>query len=256
MYNRLHSESPRPDIPDKVADTPDIDVSLLSFLKKFAKDPKKGIDRAWRGCQDKLLDVAGPLTKILEMALEAKESDASVDPDALAGWTQRAICLLGNANCAISTERRKWLLMRMDSNLTELAEAEPGPLAEGNLFGDRFVKEVSQYVGTFMSLDKAQSGIKRVFKAGLFNRERQRTLARPPVPSRSSARRLRPGSRRVGFHSWGTFYPTRQRFNRRRFNRGGHRADFQAPESAGKSFRQLSVTLGEVVLSFSITIGL
>lgn len=111
-----------------------------------------------------MLDIVGPLAKILEMALSAKESATPVDPDILAGWTQRAICFLGNANCAISTERRKSLLLRMDANLTDLAAAEPGPLAEGNVFGERFVKDVSKYVGTFTSLDKAQSGIKRVFQ--------------------------------------------------------------------------------------------
>lgn len=88
VRNRLRSECPRPDIPDKVADTPDIDASLLTFLKKFAKNPKKGIDRACRGCQDKLLDVVGPLAKILGMALDGQESGSAIDPHVPAGWTQ------------------------------------------------------------------------------------------------------------------------------------------------------------------------
>ncbi|KAJ1208558.1 hypothetical protein NDU88_003942 [Pleurodeles waltl] len=46
VRNRLRAECPRPEIPDKVAETSDIDPSMLTFLKKFAKDPKKGIDRA------------------------------------------------------------------------------------------------------------------------------------------------------------------------------------------------------------------
>ncbi|KAJ1162896.1 hypothetical protein NDU88_003360 [Pleurodeles waltl] len=87
VRNRLRAECPRPEIPDKVAETPDIDPSMLTFLKKFAKDPKKGIDRAWRSCQDKLLDLAGPLAKILEMALRAKESGEPIDPHTLAEWT-------------------------------------------------------------------------------------------------------------------------------------------------------------------------
>ncbi|KAJ1119337.1 hypothetical protein NDU88_007523 [Pleurodeles waltl] len=68
VRNRLWAECSRPAIPNKVVETPDIDPSMLSFLKTFAKDPKKGIDRAWRSCQDKLLDLSGPLAKILEMA--------------------------------------------------------------------------------------------------------------------------------------------------------------------------------------------
>lgn len=171
VRNRLRSECPRPDIPDKVTETPDIDT--ITFLKKFAKDPKKGIDRAWRSCQDKLLDVVGPLAKILGIALEAQESATTIDPHVLAGGTQRAICLFGNANCAISTERRKSLLVRMDTNLTDLASAEPGPLADRNLVREHFVNGVAKYVGTFTTLYKAQSGIKRVFQTGVFNRARR-----------------------------------------------------------------------------------
>ncbi|KAJ1196472.1 hypothetical protein NDU88_000343 [Pleurodeles waltl] len=153
VRNRLRAECPRPEIPDKVAETPDIDPSMLTFLKKFAKDPKKGIDRAWHSCQDKLLDLAGPLAKILEMALRAKESGEPIDPHTLAEWTQRAICLLGNANCAISSERRKSLLMRIDPTLTELATADAGSLADGRLFGNKFIKDVAKI--------RAKSGVRR-----------------------------------------------------------------------------------------------
>ncbi|KAJ1187237.1 hypothetical protein NDU88_004016 [Pleurodeles waltl] len=59
VHNRLRTECPRPEIPEKVAETLDIDPSMLTLLKKFAKDPKKGINKAWRSCQDKLLDFAG-----------------------------------------------------------------------------------------------------------------------------------------------------------------------------------------------------
>ncbi|KAJ1216074.1 hypothetical protein NDU88_003680 [Pleurodeles waltl] len=74
IRSRLRSECPRPDFPSKVTETPELDPTLVTFLKKSAKDPKKGIDRAWRGCQDKLLDIYGPLTKILELAFQTKES--------------------------------------------------------------------------------------------------------------------------------------------------------------------------------------
>ncbi|KAJ1149323.1 hypothetical protein NDU88_002133 [Pleurodeles waltl] len=65
---RLCAECPRPDLEGKVTDTPDVDPTMATFLKKWVKDPKKGLDRAWRSCQDKLLDLSGPLAKILEMA--------------------------------------------------------------------------------------------------------------------------------------------------------------------------------------------
>ncbi|KAJ1103503.1 hypothetical protein NDU88_000926 [Pleurodeles waltl] len=69
VRNTLRSECPRPSLLGKVADTPELDPSMATFLRKFAKDPKKGLDRAWRGCQDKLLDVSGPLSKILDLVI-------------------------------------------------------------------------------------------------------------------------------------------------------------------------------------------
>ncbi|KAJ1135871.1 hypothetical protein NDU88_002300 [Pleurodeles waltl] len=57
VRNTLRSECPRPSLLGKVAETPELDPSMATFLRKFAKDPKKGLDRAWRGCQDKLMDV-------------------------------------------------------------------------------------------------------------------------------------------------------------------------------------------------------
>ncbi|KAJ1133193.1 hypothetical protein NDU88_011490 [Pleurodeles waltl] len=64
VCSRLWSECPRLDFPFKMTETPESDPTLITFLKKSSKDPKKGIDHTWRGCQDKLLDVSGPLTKI------------------------------------------------------------------------------------------------------------------------------------------------------------------------------------------------
>ncbi|KAJ1115579.1 hypothetical protein NDU88_003801 [Pleurodeles waltl] len=79
VRNTLRSECPRHSLLGKVADTPELDPSMATFLRKFAKDPKKGLDRAWRGCQDKLLDVSGPLTKILDLAIQSKETETPLD---------------------------------------------------------------------------------------------------------------------------------------------------------------------------------
>ncbi|XP_078518076.1 uncharacterized protein LOC144782573 [Lissotriton helveticus] len=164
VRSRLRSECPRPDLEDKLADTPEVDPTILTYLKKFTKDPKKGIDRSWRLCQDKLLDLLGPLTKILDLGYQAQGSASGIDPDELIGWAQRAICFLGNANCALSTERRRSILLKMDPRLSELATSESGPLAQGLLFGQPFLKELTQFVATFSGLDKAQSSLRRAFR--------------------------------------------------------------------------------------------
>ncbi|KAJ1106391.1 hypothetical protein NDU88_003792 [Pleurodeles waltl] len=153
---RLRAECPRPELEGKVTDTPDVDPTMVTFLKKWAKDPKKGLNRAWRACQDKLLDLSGPLAKILEMAYVAKELQSPINPEILVGWAQRAICHLGNANVALSTERRRSILMRIDPQRTELATSEAGPVAQGLLFGAPFIKDLAKFAATFNTMDKAQ----------------------------------------------------------------------------------------------------
>ncbi|KAJ1172428.1 hypothetical protein NDU88_004275 [Pleurodeles waltl] len=59
VLNTVRSECPQPSLLGKVTDTPEMDPNMETYLKKFAKDPKKGLDHTWRGCQDKLLDLHG-----------------------------------------------------------------------------------------------------------------------------------------------------------------------------------------------------
>lgn len=94
----LRAECPRPVLPGKVATTPEVDQKMATFLQKYIRDPKKGIDRSWKNCQDKLLDLTGPLTKILELAEEAKSTGSALSPERVSNWAQRAIVFLGNAN--------------------------------------------------------------------------------------------------------------------------------------------------------------
>lgn len=109
----LQAECPRPALAGKVAVTPEIDARMDTFLQKYIRDPKKGIDRSWKACQDKLLDSCGPLTKILDLAQEAKALGTTLSPESISGWAQRAIVFLGNANCALSAERWRSLLLKV-----------------------------------------------------------------------------------------------------------------------------------------------
>ncbi|KAJ1189972.1 hypothetical protein NDU88_006713 [Pleurodeles waltl] len=74
VRNMLRSECPRPALSGKVAGTPALDPHTETFLKNYAKDPKKVIDRAWWGWQDKLLHISGSLTKFLDLVVQAKET--------------------------------------------------------------------------------------------------------------------------------------------------------------------------------------
>ncbi|XP_040178560.1 LOW QUALITY PROTEIN: uncharacterized protein LOC120912608 [Rana temporaria] len=141
--------------------TPEVDPILAKYLLKTGKFPKKGIDRSFKNIQDRVLDLFGPLTKILNLAEQAANTGQTVDLTQLRGWAQRAICLTGSANTACSVERRRSILMRLDPQLAHLAESEPGPAAEGMLFGDTLVRDINKFVGMFNSLDKAQTSLKK-----------------------------------------------------------------------------------------------
>ncbi|XP_040208083.1 uncharacterized protein LOC120939790 [Rana temporaria] len=155
--NKLRAECPRPFIPNKVVDTPEVDPILTKYLAKSGKLPKKGIERSFRTIQERVLDLIGPLTKILNLSEQAAALDQPVDLAQLRGWAQRAICLAGTANTTCSVERRRSILMWLDPQLSHLAETEPGPAAGGMLFGDNLMK----FVGLFTGLDKAQTSLKR-----------------------------------------------------------------------------------------------
>ena len=58
----------------------------------------------------------------------------------------------------------------MDPKLAELATLGEGPSADGQLFGDNFIKEISRYVATLSSIDKAQLSLKKVFSQHVFTR--------------------------------------------------------------------------------------
>ncbi|KAJ1151854.1 hypothetical protein NDU88_004633 [Pleurodeles waltl] len=89
---KLRSECPRPSLFSHITATPSVDESILTFFSKFVKDPCKGVDKAWSNCQDKRLDVVGPLARILDLAESAKMDEADIDPAELSLWTQRAFC--------------------------------------------------------------------------------------------------------------------------------------------------------------------
>ncbi|KAM8977380.1 LOW QUALITY PROTEIN: uncharacterized protein RCH25_043896 [Pelodytes ibericus] len=164
VRQKLRAECPRPSLPDKVSSTPEFDPTFVTFMMKNGKDPRKGLE-GLRTTQDKLLDVSGPLTQLFIMADEALTNGSQMDSHLAREWAQRALCLLGNANTAISTERRKAALFKLDSKLAELASKELGPDAKGLLFGTKFLKNLSQHVNIFTSLNKAQSSLKRVFQS-------------------------------------------------------------------------------------------
>ncbi|KAJ1109619.1 hypothetical protein NDU88_006979 [Pleurodeles waltl] len=168
--SKLRSECPRPALTNNITATPSIDRNILLFFTKFGKDPKKGVDRAWTNCQDRLLDLSGPLTRTLDLPEEARIEGTKVDPVILYNWARIVICLLGNDNSDIAQVRHKSLLLKIDPKLSNLAIKEAGQEANGLLFGDSFIKDLSKYVATFASTDKAQTSLQKIFNSRVFGR--------------------------------------------------------------------------------------
>ncbi|XP_078510340.1 uncharacterized protein LOC144770021 [Lissotriton helveticus] len=244
---KLKSECPKPSLPCHVTVTPSIDQPLLTFFSKFGKDPRRGVDKAWSACQDKLLDVVGPLARVLDMAETARLEGSDLDPEEISLWLQRSFCLLGNANAAITQERRKGLLIKLDPKLANLATQDPGVKADGLLFGDSLVKDLSRYVSTFASLDKAQFSIKKVFTPRVFGRAgrgRNRSSGRG-YPNQGSR-----GAANSGYQEFKPqFYPQRGRGFRGRGQKGfrAHNNNVNNQGEPSPSYRRTSCSFSSQV---------
>ncbi|CAH2249879.1 Hypothetical predicted protein [Pelobates cultripes] len=166
--NKLRAECPRPSLPGLASKTPEVDPQISQFLNKSGWKSKKGLDFSLKGCQDMILDTLGPLSKLYKLLDAAKAGDSALDVDVAIGWVQCAICLLGNANTAMSAERRKAILLKIDPKLTTMTVVEPSSSSDGMLFGDTFMKNLGSYVKTFTAIDKAQANMKCVFAPKVF----------------------------------------------------------------------------------------
>ncbi|KAJ1160379.1 hypothetical protein NDU88_000881, partial [Pleurodeles waltl] len=45
VRTHLRSECTRPDLPGNVTDTPEVDPTMVTYVKKYAKDTEKGLNR-------------------------------------------------------------------------------------------------------------------------------------------------------------------------------------------------------------------
>nr|XP_014343338.1 PREDICTED: uncharacterized protein LOC102345931 [Latimeria chalumnae] len=167
---RLRAECPRPTVGGDVELTPQVDKEFLTFFAiRSGRDPRKGLDRSLRTVQDKLLDVAGPLARIFELAEDGMDGH-KIDPVELCDWVQHCVWFVGNTNAALLTERHRSFLLKLNPQLVDLAQKEFGPEAKGLLFGEPFLLELSKTVRTFASLDRASVALRRSLSSQVFSR--------------------------------------------------------------------------------------
>uniref|UniRef100_A0A8C5Q0D7 Reverse transcriptase domain-containing protein n=1 Tax=Leptobrachium leishanense TaxID=445787 RepID=A0A8C5Q0D7_9ANUR len=159
----LRAECPRPTTAGKTCITLEVDLDFQKYITTKGWSPKRGIDHAFRECEDKVLDVAAPLVHLFDVAEETRLQGANMDSGMVVEWVQRSLCLLGAANTALAAERRKSILLKMDPQLTTMASKDMGSEAQGLLFGEAFIKNLGKYAGTFTNLEKVETSIKKVF---------------------------------------------------------------------------------------------
>lgn len=215
--NIMKAECPRPMVQDKLCLTPNLDPELIKFLFKLGRDPRKGMERSLKSCQDRLLDTLGPLCRLIDLIEENYINGSQPDINLLRGWSQRTLILLGNANASLNTERRKVVLSKIDPKLCDMAEKESSNNPNGLLFGEDLIKGLGKYVATFTALDKAQSNMRRIFNSGVFARAGRRVRS-PGRPFQRPFLRQRGFGR--PFPTDSSFFPQRGRFSRPRGFRG------------------------------------
>ncbi|KAJ1177605.1 hypothetical protein NDU88_002858 [Pleurodeles waltl] len=93
---------------------PNLYSELLTFLFLMGRDPRKGLEHSLKQGQDKLLDVVGPLARILDMAEEGHINECPVDLELLSGWSEKANA---NANAGLSAEKRRVILFKINPKL-------------------------------------------------------------------------------------------------------------------------------------------
>lgn len=140
-----------------------LDTKITQFLTKLGWNPQRGLKSALRSCQDKLLEIFGPLTKLFELAEEAKLAYLPIDAHELTLTGSSRQSLSGNVNTSFSIKRRRAILFKVDPKFSNLFLMEAGKKADGLLFCNFFVRELGQYVGTFTALDKMQVSLRKVF---------------------------------------------------------------------------------------------
>lgn len=94
------------------------------------------MERSLKGCQDRLLDILGPLARIIDSVEESQMNGTPLDTNLIRGWSQRAMILLGNANASLNAERRRVVLTKISPKLSDMADREPSQNPKGLLFGE------------------------------------------------------------------------------------------------------------------------
>lgn len=116
--------------------------------------------------QNRLLHVASPLATLHNMAVEARERNEQIDPNALLKGVEYALILLGNANSTCLYERQRIVLKALNPKLEGFAEKSTENPTSTELFGPKLRRDIKNHV----ELSKEVSAFERSLGSSQINR--------------------------------------------------------------------------------------
>ncbi|XP_053228868.1 eukaryotic translation initiation factor 3 subunit A-like [Podarcis raffonei] len=158
---RLMSFCPRPTLPDRSHETPALnaDIASLGVAPHQRADLVDAQKLGW--LQDEVLDTLAPAMSVYEMAEEALEKRAPVDPLELRECAQRLLRLLGSLSARLTLHRRVKALRAINPRLQSICSKMTSRNCNGMLFGEDKVQLLKELVARFPQLTQNNTTYKR-----------------------------------------------------------------------------------------------
>nr|XP_028569973.1 uncharacterized protein LOC114588709 isoform X2 [Podarcis muralis] len=158
---RLMLSCPRPTLPDRSHETPALnaDIASLGVAPQQRADLVDAQKLGW--LQDEVLDTLAPAMSVYEMAEEALEKRAPVDPLELRECAQRLLRLLGSLSARLTLQRRVKALRAINPRLQSICSKMTSRNCNGMLFGEDKVQLLKELLARFPQLTQNNTTYKR-----------------------------------------------------------------------------------------------
>ncbi|XP_054836856.1 uncharacterized protein LOC129330721 [Eublepharis macularius] len=170
---------PRPTLPDKTAETPEINPGMLSLLNQQQEKELRRSTYPSRLLQDEVLDMLAPAMTIYEMVEEAMEKGEPVDLMELREWVRRLIRFIGSVNQRLTLQRRYQVLGIINPRLKSVVSKLSGQSTDGMLFAEDKVKLLKEIIKRFPQLAETRSkmppkGFDRLARTAYYKKAQRR----------------------------------------------------------------------------------
>ncbi|XP_077187961.1 uncharacterized protein LOC143834918 isoform X2 [Paroedura picta] len=165
MAQQLKSTCPRPVLPDRSSETPQVNPRILSLLNNHQQISLRREMYFVLLLQEEVLDMLAPAMTVYEMAEEAMERGEPVDPMELREWSRHLIRFIGSINSRLLFKQRSLVLGFINPRLKVVAAKMSGQSPDGMLFAEDKVKLLKEIIMRFPQLTE----IKRKFPRRRYN---------------------------------------------------------------------------------------